>query len=202
MGKLKGQSEYKKFLEGKPLSPKKSIIAQCFVCNGEEEGSGEDCKGLSCPLYPYARKWLFRGRKSIVEAEKATPPLLKIIVIAILMSLFASSIWADTASYYTYKSCVREGTSGVWTASGERFNENDLTAAMWGVPFGTRIKVTNIENGKSIIVRINDRGPSKRLVKQGRIIDLSKGAFQRIASLKDGIIRVKIERIGGDQYGR
>jgi len=107
-------------------------------------------------------------------------------------------LYADTigyASYYTYASCVREGTSGVYTASGERFNENDYTAAMWGVPFGTIFKVTNINNGTSIKVRINDRGPSKRLVKKGRIIDLSKGAFMALANLKQGIIQVKIERI-------
>ena len=98
-----------------------------------------------------------------------------------------------TASYYTYKSCIREGTSGVWTASGEYFDENALTAAMWKVPFGTKVKVTNLRNGKSAIVRINDRGPAKRLVRQGRMIDLSKGAFMKLASLKKGIIEVKVE---------
>src|SRR3990167_4098596 len=98
-----------------------------------------------------------------------------------------------TASYYNYKSCIREGTSGVWTASGEYFDENALTAAMWKVPFGTKVKVTNLRNGKSAIVRINDRGPAKRLVRQGRMIDLSKGAFMKLASLKKGIIEVKVE---------
>lgn len=112
--------------------------------------------------------------------------------------IFVSSCQAaettGTASYYTYESCVREGTSGVWTASGERFNENDLTAAMWDVPFGTRVKVTNLRNGKSIVVKINDRGPARRLVKKGRIIDLSKGAFLAInGNLKAGIIPVKVE---------
>ena len=111
----------------------------------------------------------------------------------VVFFLLISTARADTASYYTYESCVREGTSGVWTASGERFNHDDLTAAMWGVKFGTRVKVTNIDNGKSVIVRINDRGPSKKLVKKGRIIDLSKGAFKSIANLKRGIINVKVE---------
>ena len=77
MGKLKGQKEYSDFKAGKSLSPKKSIIAQCFVCNGEEEGSGEDCRGLSCPLYPFFRKWSHRGRKSKLQAEKPTLPLPK-----------------------------------------------------------------------------------------------------------------------------
>jgi len=100
---------------------------------------------------------------------------------------------AETASYYTYDSCWREGTSGVFTASGEHFNENDLTCAMWGVKFGTLVKVTNLANGKSVIVRVNDRGPSRRLAKQGRKIDLAKGAFLRLASLKKGVIKVKVE---------
>lgn len=115
---------------------------------------------------------------------------------ALLFSIsFAEESWAETASYYTYESCKREGTSGIWTASGERFNENDLTCAMWKVKFGAFLKVTNLANGKSVIVRCNDRGPAKRLVKKGRIIDLSKGAFLRIANLKDGVIKVKVEKL-------
>ena len=63
MGKLKGQLEYQKFLDNKDLSPKKAIIAHCFVCNGEKEGSGEDCRGSSCVLYPYFKKWVYKDRK-------------------------------------------------------------------------------------------------------------------------------------------
>jgi rare lipoprotein A (peptidoglycan hydrolase) len=100
-----------------------------------------------------------------------------------------------TASYYTYESCRREGTSGVWTASGARFDENALTCAMWDIPFGTILRVTNTENGKSVLVKVNDRGPSRRLVKQGRIVDLSKGAFEAIADLHKGVIRVNVERL-------
>lgn len=79
MGKMKGQAEYKKFQKGESLSPKKAILAHCFVCNGEEEGSNEDCQGKSCPLYPFFRKWVWKGRsnrrKSNVGAEKHTFPL-------------------------------------------------------------------------------------------------------------------------------
>ena len=117
------------------------------------------------------------------------------VLLAIILTLviFTSCVRAETASYYTYESCVREGTSGVWTASGERFDEDALTAAMWGVPFGTYVKVTNLANNKSVIVRINDRGPAKRLVKKGRVIDLSKGAFEKIADLRMGVIKVRVE---------
>jgi len=100
-----------------------------------------------------------------------------------------------TASYYTYQSCRKEGTSGVWTASGERFNENDLTCALRSRDFGGLYRVTNLKNGKSVVVRHNDYGPNKKLHAKGRIIDLSRGAFLRLAPLSDGVIPVKVERI-------
>lgn len=129
-------------------------------------------------------------------------PSIKRYTIAFLIAtvLLVCAVWvnkvrADEASYYTYQSCVKEGSSGVFTASGERFNENDLTCAMWHAAFGTLVRVTNLANGKSVVVRVNDRGPARRLVKRGRVIDLSKGAFQKIANLKDGVIKVKLEMV-------
>lgn len=108
MGKLKGQREYKKFLDSGSLSPKQAIIAQCYVCNGEEEGSGEDCKGENCPLYGFFRKWVSRGRqkrsKSIVGAEIGTFPLNRTIGIMVISIMILTSIsgcvpaWADTIS--------------------------------------------------------------------------------------------------------
>lgn len=100
-----------------------------------------------------------------------------------------------TASYYTYQSCVREGTSGVWTASGERFNENDFTCAMRSRDFGKCYKVTNLATQKSVIVRHNDFGPNKKLHKNGRIVDLSKAAFAKIADLKKGVINVSVVEV-------
>lgn len=77
------------------------------------------------------------------------------------------------------------------TASGERFDQGALTAAHRTLPFGTHVRVINTRNGKSVVVRINDRGPFVR----GRIIDLSKAAFQSIASTRSGIIRVRLEKV-------
>ena len=99
-----------------------------------------------------------------------------------------------TASWYSVESCRREGTSGIM-ANGEKLNDFKFTAASWDYAFGTRIKVTNLQNRKSIIVRITDRGPARRLYRQGRVIDLSKGAFQAIAKTGTGIIPIKIEEI-------
>lgn len=79
------------------------------------------------------------------------------------------------------------------TANNEIFNDQAYTAAMWGVPFNQRIKVTNLDNGKSVVVRVNDRGPHKRYVRKGRVIDLSKQAFADIAPLKKGLIKVHLE---------
>ncbi len=87
------------------------------------------------------------------------------------------------ASYYAMKFQFRK------TASGERFNQYSLTAAHKKLPFGTRVRVTNLKNSSSVIVKINDRGPFIK----GRIIDLSRTAFDAIANLDSGVIRVKIE---------
>lgn len=81
------------------------------------------------------------------------------------------------------------------TANMEIFNDKALTCAIWGVPFDTSIKVTNIANGKSVIVRVNDRGPAKRLVRSGRVIDLTKSAFARLADTDKGLIRVRLDII-------
>lgn len=77
------------------------------------------------------------------------------------------------------------------TASGERFDQTALTAAHRTLPFGTKVRVTNTRNGKSVVVRINDRGPFVR----SRVIDLSKAAFESIASTHSGVIRVRLERV-------
>jgi rare lipoprotein A (peptidoglycan hydrolase) len=75
------------------------------------------------------------------------------------------------------------------TASGERFNMYAFTAAHKTLPFGTRVKVTNVENGRSVIVRINDRGPHKK----GRVLDLSLGAARKIGMVSAGTARVRIK---------
>lgn len=75
------------------------------------------------------------------------------------------------------------------TSNGETFDQGKLTAAHRTLPFDTKVRVTNLQNGKSVIVRVNDRGPFAR----GRIIDLSSSAFKSIANLNVGVINVKLE---------
>jgi rare lipoprotein A len=84
------------------------------------------------------------------------------------------------------------------TANGEAFNPNGLTAAHKYLPLPTHVKVTNLENHRSIIVRVNDRGPfpSEQNPKSGdRIIDLSAGAAKRLGFYEKGIAKVKVEVI-------
>lgn len=78
---------------------------------------------------------------------------------------------------------------GKTTASGEPFDMNGLTAAHKKLPFGSIVRVTNLENGKEVWVRINDRGPYV----DGRLIDLSKGAAREIGLLEDGVGKVKLD---------
>ena len=80
------------------------------------------------------------------------------------------------------------GFNGKKTASGEIFDMNKFTAAHRKLPFGTKVKVMNLNNNKSVVVRINDRGPYKK----DRIIDLSRKAAIQIGLIKDGLAPVKI----------
>ena len=75
------------------------------------------------------------------------------------------------------------------TASGSTYDERELTAAHRTLPFGTRVRVTHIENGKEVVVTINDRGPFTK----GRVIDLSREAARRLDLIRDGIARVRVE---------
>lgn len=86
------------------------------------------------------------------------------------------------ASFYARKFQSRK------TASGERLDNNAMTAAHRSLPFGTEVAVKNLANGKSVRVRINDRGPFAR----GRVIDLTRAAFSRIASLDKGVVKVEV----------
>jgi rare lipoprotein A len=96
---------------------------------------------------------------------------------AVLGSTSAQAAGCGHASWYALTSK---------TASGERMNPAKLTAAHRSLPFGTKVKVTNKRNGKSVIVRINDRGPFIK----GRVIDVSKAAAQNIGMVRSGTAQI------------
>lgn len=108
--------------------------------------------------------------------------ILSILAIMLFSLTYAQSI--GKASFYA------EQHHGRKTASGEVFNMNSMTAASNIHPLGTKLRVTNVKNNKSVIVKVNDRGGFS---KYGRLLDLSKGAFSQIASIKQGIITVMVE---------
>jgi rare lipoprotein A len=87
---------------------------------------------------------------------------------------------------------------GTRTASGERMNAGAMAAAHRTLPFGTKVKVENLANGRSVVVRINDRGPFSG----GRIIDVTQGAAERLGMLRAGVVRVKVTVVeGGTELG-
>lgn len=109
---------------------------------------------------------------------------MKYLFLAI--ALFATASQANYATYYSDKFHGRK------TASGERYNQNALTCASNQYKFGTRLKVTNKANGKSVVCRVNDRGG---FGKYGTALDLSKASFAKIAPLSQGKIKVTIRRL-------
>ncbi len=77
------------------------------------------------------------------------------------------------------------------TASGERFDQHGLSAAHRQLPFGTRVRVTNLNNDKTVVVRINDRGPHTR----GRLIDVSREAAEQLGMLRSGTAPVRVQSL-------
>lgn len=94
------------------------------------------------------------------------------------------TIQEGQASWYCIK-C----NGGTHTASGETLNDWAMTAAHKTLPMGTKVRVTNMDNGKSVVVRINDRGP---YIKR-RIIDVTKGVAKKLDFLNDGVVPVTVE---------
>ncbi len=109
-------------------------------------------------------------------------PILAVTVLLFTASCSRKITQAGKASYYADKFQGRK------TASGETFRQNRMTAAHQTLPFGTKVKVTNLSNGKTVKVRVNDRGPFVA----GRIIDLSRKAARKLGMTQAGVANVKI----------
>ena len=129
------------------------------------------------------------SRQASIERDRSTSSVMKRRVASVKRHTpFASHRHApDTktasqgiASFYT------EGTE---TASGEKFDTNELTAAHPTLPFGTRLRVTNVASGQSVTVRVNDRGPYV----QGRVVDVSHSAADALGMVGKGLANVKLE---------
>ncbi|GAB3426639.1 septal ring lytic transglycosylase RlpA family protein [Niabella aquatica] len=114
---------------------------------------------------------------------------IRFLSIVIIMSVFLlhgcskKIVESGSASFYADKFIGRK------TANGSVFRQNRMTAAHKTLPFGTKVKVTNLSNGKKVKVRINDRGPFV----EGRIIDLTKKAARRLDMVNAGVVKVAIK---------
>lgn len=120
-------------------------------------------------------------------------------ILVILGCLFLGRCMASEsgfATYYTVESCKREGTSGVFTANGEKYDESAFTCARRSRKWGTKFKVTNKETGLSVILTLNDYGPERGPTAKGVIIDLTPAAFKVLgAKKKQGKMEVEVEEI-------
>lgn len=132
------------------------------------------------------------------------------MILLVLISLFV--IDADTSYAFRAKPVTRIQTGyatylaksfhGEESASGEIFDRRKMVAAHRSLPFGTRVRVTNLENGRSVEVRIIDRGPYGQNYREGTIIDLSRAAASRLDMIEDGQVRVKVRvlQVGDEGY--
>lgn len=116
----------------------------------------------------------------------------RLILLALLLLSSESALANEGyATYYTEASCKREGTSGVWTASGERFDEQALTCAMRSRSWGKRFLVYSHETGRSVVVRLNDYGPGKGPTARGVIIDLTPAGMKALGIKGKGLVSVQ-----------
>jgi rare lipoprotein A len=101
-----------------------------------------------------------------------------------------------------YATFLAKSFHGDESASGEIFDRRKMVAAHRSLPFGSRVRVTNLENGRTVDVRIIDRGPYGQDYREGTIIDLSRAAATRLAMLEDGQVRVKVHvlEVGDEGY--
>ncbi|MCC3216311.1 MULTISPECIES: septal ring lytic transglycosylase RlpA family protein [Chryseobacterium] len=120
--------------------------------------------------------------------------MMKRFILVIIMMISTLGVYSFTgntldAKKTSYASYYHDRFNGRKTASGEIFDNSKFTAANRTLPFGTNVKVTNLKNGKEVIVRINDRGPYH----SSRSLDMSKAAFDEIGDINHGTIPVEYE---------
>ena len=141
-------------------------------------------------------KTLFDVRMGLAASGAGSRPIYTVVfplLVALSFLLTAAgqptapNVQEGLASFYGARSQGKE------TASGEKFDKNDLTAAHPSYPGGTVVRVTNLENSRSVNVRIIDRGPAKKARRDGVIIDLSRAAARPLEFTDDGRARVRVE---------
>ncbi len=105
------------------------------------------------------------------------------------LGIYSFTNSSNDAKKTSFVSYYHDKFNGRKTASGEKFDNSKLTAANMKLPFGTKVKLTNLNNGESVVVRINDRGPFHK----SRAFDISKAAFDELGDIDHGVIPVEYE---------
>lgn len=150
-----------------------ATLAGCAQHTVTERSASLDVGPQASPAQaaPQRRASLAHHRRLAAVSEKHIPSAAKPA---------ATDRSVGIASFYNFDSK---------TASGEQFNPNELTAAHRTLPFGTRLRVTNVATGQSVTVRVNDRGPFI----PGRVVDVSQSAAEVLGMVDSGITKVKLE---------
>ncbi len=133
----------------------------------------KDCRPFA-PVALCLSLWL---ASAVYAAEAAAPSKVRGV----------KKVQTGLASYYS------RASDGKTTARGRSFDDTKMIAAHPRYPFGTVVRVTNLENGKSVNVRIADRGPTGKNRNKGVVIDLSRAAAEALGILKDGVVHVRVE---------
>lgn len=147
----------------------KTILIFFLLIVGKAQGQTQSDSVLFNPGMPDSLLW------SADSALKADAGLV-----------FTGKVVLGTASYYSGR------FEGIKTASGEKFTNKGFTGASNNLKLGTWVKVTNVQNGKWVVVKINDR-MHPRMKKKGRVIDLTRAAAQKLQFLNKGLAKVKLE---------
>lgn len=141
-----------------------------------------------------------RGPRPMLPEAALRFPIRALVVLLLLSTLAMSACSPKMAGPPPRKGAELVGTAswygpkyhGRTTASGERYDMEALTAAHRTLPFGTRVRVTNLVNGRKIVLKVNDRGPFIA----GRVIDVSRRAARELDFLEAGLAEVRIEVLG------
>ena len=158
------------------------------------------------PNTMFSRAKIARNANNRVTVDPINPIWIAILIylcIALVVMVLPKGAHAQgiitECSYYTVESCMKESGQAIM-ANGRRLENDKFTCASWDYAFGQRLLITNISDlmeGKQVIAIVTDRGPSKRLYKAGRRLDVSKSCFKTLTGgkLDCGILKVKIEKI-------
>ena len=140
-------------------------------------------------------RWVRGQRRGVRPSWGTLGAVLAILAGDVILPMLT---WAEEgwATYYTVASCRREGTSGVYTASGERFDESAMTCAMRRRDWGTQFLIYGERSGRSVVVTLTDYGPGKKPTARGVIIDLTPTAFKEVCGdLSQGKCVVSVQEI-------